>query len=392
MFQYLKGDKVIWMVAFLLCGISILAVYSAGSTLGKTAEGAFSVLTRHISMIIAGLGVMLLVHRFDFRYFSRFSQLFIWISIILLAVTLLYGANINNADRWLKIPGLGLSFQTSDLAKVVLLVYIARMLTLRRDELGDFKRGFIPIVGPIGLVCGLIFPANFSTCAMLGLVSFAVLVVGGYPFKYLALMVGIVVVLLGMVIAIGEWGPKGVFDRYETWKNRIFNKMEDQSEGNYQSDLAKYAIYSGGVIPKGPGTGSSRNFMPHPYSDMIYAFIIEEWGLILGGGGLVLLYITFYFRSIRAALNCPSRFGQLVAFGLGTLIVVQALINMAVSVSLMPTTGQPLPLISLGGTSTIFTCLSIAIIISVSRGKGDVDEDHFVEENAIELTDHPKEV
>jgi cell division protein FtsW len=165
--------------------------------------------------------------------------------------------------------------------------------------------------------------------------------------------------------------------------------MEDQSEGNYQSDLAKYAIYSGGIIPKGPGTGSSRNFMPHPYSDMIYAFIIEEWGLLLGGGGLVLLYITFYFRSIRASLNCPSRFGQLVAFGLGTLIVVQALINMAVSVSLMPTTGQPLPLISLGGTSTIFTCLSIAIIISVSRGKGDVDEDHFVEENAIELSDHP---
>jgi cell division protein FtsW len=377
------------MVAFLLCGISILAVYSAGSTLGKTAEGAFSVLTRHISMILAGLGVMLVVHRLDFRYFSRFSQLFIWISIALLAITLLYGANINNADRWLKIPGLGISFQTSDLAKVVLLVYIARMLTLRREVLGDFKKGFLPIAVPIGLVCGLIFPANFSTCAMLGLVSFAVLIVGGFPFKYLSLMVGIVLFLLGIVILIGEYGPDGMLKRYDTWKNRITNKMDDNAEGNYQADLAKYAIYSGGLIPKGPGTGSSRNFMPHPYSDMIYAFIIEEWGLIIGGGGLVLLYITFYFRSIRASFNCPSRFGQLVSFGLGTLIVVQALINMAVSVSLIPTTGQPLPLISLGGTSTIFTCLSFAIILSVSRGKGDVDEDHFVEENAIELTDHP---
>jgi cell division protein FtsW len=388
-FQYLKGDKVIWMVAFILCGISILAVYSAGSTLGKTSEGVFSVLARHITMMVAGLAVMLIVHRLDFRYFSKFSQLLIWVSIILLGVTLLYGANINNADRWLKIPGLGISFQTSDLAKVVLLVYIARMLTLRREVLGDFKKGFLPIAIPIGLVCGLIFPANFSTCAMLGLVAFVVLIVGGFPLKYLSLMVGIVLFLLGMVIVIGEYGPKGFIGRYETWKNRIFNKMDDKAEGNYQSDLAKYAIYSGGMIPKGPGTGSSRNFMPHPYSDMIYAFIIEEWGLLLGGGGLVFLYIIFYFRSIRAAFNCPSRFGQLTAFGLGTLIVVQAMINMAVSVSLMPTTGQPLPLISLGGTSTIFTCLSIAIIISVSRGKGDVDEDHFVEENAVELTDHP---
>ncbi len=384
MFKYLKGDKAIWMVTMALSIISILAVYSGVSTLGKDSEGTFGVLTRHIGMIVAGWAIMLVVHRLDYRYFSKFSQLLIYVSIILLAFTLLYGANINNADRWLKIPGLGISFQTSDLSKVVLLVYLARMLTVRKDELQNWKRGFWPIVLPIGITCALIFPANFSTSAMLGLVSFLVLLVGGFAWKDLRTFIGAVLVLLAGVVAVGEYGPEKVLPRYKTWKNRIFNKMEADAEGNYQSDLAKYAIYSGGLIPKGPGTGSSRNFMPHPYSDMIFAFIIEEWGLLVGGGFLILFYFTFYFRSIRTSLNCPSRFGQLMVFGLSTLIILQALINMSVSVSLMPTTGQPLPLISLGGTSTLFTCLSIGMIISVSRGKGDVDEDQFVEENTPE--------
>jgi cell division protein FtsW len=381
MFRYLKGDKAIWMVTLFLSCASILAVYSGVSTLGKSSEGTFGVLTRHIMMIAVGWAVMIVVHRLDYRYFSKFSQLLIYVSIGLLVITLFYGANINNADRWLKIPGLGISFQTSDLSKVVLLVYVARMLTVRKDELNDWRRGFWPIVIPIGLTCALIFPANFSTSAMLGFVCFLVLLVGGFPWKYLLTIIGAVLILLMGVIAVGEYGPEKLLPRYKTWKNRITNKMEADAEGNYQSDLAKYAIYSGGIIPKGPGTGSSRNFMPHPYSDMIYAFIIEEWGLIVGGAGLVFLYFTFYFRSIRASLNCPSRFGQLMVFGLGTLILLQALINMSVSVSLIPTTGQPLPLISLGGTSTLFTCLSIAMIISVSRGKGDVDEDQFVDEN-----------
>lgn len=260
------------------------------------------------------------------------------------------------------------------------------MLTLRQSEFGDWKRTFWPIVVPIGLVCGLIFPANFSTSAMLGLVCFLMLLVSGYPWKFLLTIVGSVLILLSLVIAVGEYGPDKLLPRYGTWKNRILNKVEGDSEGNYQADLAKYAIYSGGLIPKGPGTGSSRNFMPHPYSDMIYAFIIEEYGLIFGGGFLVFVYLTFYFRSVKTALNCPSRFGQLMVFGLSSIIVIQALINMSVSVSLFPTTGQPLPLISLGGTSTLFTCLSIAMIISVTRGKGEVDEDQFVEENTISET------
>ncbi len=388
MFRYLKGDKVIWMVALLLTVVSILAVYSGISTLGKDAEGSFGVLRRHMVMLLGGWAIMLVVHRIDYRYFSKFSQLLIWVTVGLLAVTLLYGANINNADRWLKIPGLGISFQTSDLAKVVLLVYLARMLTLRQSEFGDWKRTFWPIVLPIAFVCGLIFPANFSTSAMLGLVCFLMLLVSGYPWKFLLTIIGGVGLLLTMVVAIGEYGPEKVLPRYDTWKNRILNKVEGDAEGNYQADLAKYAIYSGGLIPKGPGTGSSRNFMPHPYSDMIYAFIIEEYGLIFGGLLLIFVYLIFYFRAVRTALTCPSRFGQLMVFGLSSIIVIQALINMSVSVSLFPTTGQPLPLISLGGTSTLFTCLSIAMIISVTRGKGEVDEDQFIEEQPITEVQH----
>ena len=230
MFRYLKGDKVIWMVALVLTVVSILAVYSGISTLGKNAEGSFGVLRRHMEMLLGGWAIMLVVHRIDYRYFSKFSQLLIWITVGLLAVTLLYGANINNADRWLKIPGLGISFQTSDLAKVVLLVYLARMLTLRQSEFGDWRRTFWPIVLPIALVCGLIFPANFSTSAMLGLVCFLMLLVSGYPWKFLLTIIGGVGLILSLVIVVGEYGPEKVLPRYGTWKNRILNKVEGDAE------------------------------------------------------------------------------------------------------------------------------------------------------------------
>lgn len=170
-----------------------------------------------------------------------------------------------------------------------------------------------------------------------------------------------------MIIAIGEYAPKGTLPRYETWKNRIINRMDADAEGNYQANLAKYAIYEGGLVPKGPGTGSSRNFLPHPYSDMIYAFIIEEYGSVFGGIGLVLLYLILLFRAIRFSSKCPKSFGALAALGLSFMLVIQALINMGVAVSLFPTTGQPLPLVSMGGTSTLFTCLAIGIILSISR-------------------------
>ncbi|MFY7971246.1 MAG: FtsW/RodA/SpoVE family cell cycle protein [Flavobacteriales bacterium] len=371
----LQGDKVIWMVTFFLSIISILAVYSAISTLAYKADGnSFAFLLKHTIMIILGFVLMYVVHKINYKYFSKFSKLLIWVAAALLLVTLLFGSNINSADRWIRIPILGLTFQTSDFAKVVLMVYVARLLNQKRELLHDFKLGVVPILIPIGVVCGLILPANFSTAAMIALVCFIMMYIAGVPFRHLGKLMLAGVGLVGLIIVVGEFAPKGTLPRYETWKNRIFNKMDAESDGNYQADLAKYAIYEGGLVPKGPGTGSSRNFLPHPYSDMIYAFIIEEYGSIFGGIGLVLLYLILLFRTIRFSIRCPRNFGTLAALGLSLLMVIQALINMGVAVSLFPTTGQPLPLVSMGGTSTLFTCLSIGIILSISRSHFNPEE------------------
>jgi cell division protein FtsW len=364
----LEGDRVIWIATFFLSLISLLSVYSAISTLAYKAGGnSLGFLLKHGIMLALGFGVMYYVHRIPVKYFSKFSQLLIWVAAGLLLVTLFFGSNINSADRWIRIPVIGLTFQTSDFAKVVLMVYLARVLSLKQEVLHDFRQGVLPALIPVGVICILILPANFSTAAMIALVSVVVMFVAGVPFRHIGkLALGGIAGIL-MIIAIGEYAPKGTLPRYETWKNRIINRLDADAEGNYQANLAKYAIYEGGLVPKGPGTGSSRNFLPHPYSDMIYAFIIEEYGSVFGGIGLVLLYLILLFRTIRFSSKCPRSFGALAALGLSFMLVIQALINMGVAVSLFPTTGQPLPLVSMGGTSTLFTCLAIGIILSISR-------------------------
>jgi cell division protein FtsW len=365
-FTNLQGDKVIWMITLFLALLSILAVFSATTTLAVK-SGGYGVMLRHLLYMSMGIGAMYYIHRKNFKYFSKLSVLLIFVAVGLLVVTMLFGSSLNSAERWIRIPGLGITFQTSDFAKIVLIVFVARYLNLKRDSLDDFNKTILPLLGVIGLICGLILPSNFSTAAMLGLVCFLMMYIGGVPGRHLFKIIALGVGLIAIIILVGEFAPKGTLKRYETWKNRIFSKVDADSEGNYQANLAKYAIHEGGIIPKGPGTSTTRNFMPHPYSDMVYAFIIEEYGAILGGAGLLLLYVILFFRTIRFASKCPKHFGRLTAIGLALLLVVQAFINMGVSVSLFPTTGQPLPLISLGGTSTVFTCITIGIILSISR-------------------------
>ncbi len=366
LYSKLEGDKVIWMVTFFLGLLSILAVFSAVTTL-TVKHGGYTVFLKHIVMLAAGYGLMYFFHKRNFKYFSKASALLIYAAIGLLVLTMIFGSNINSAERWLKIPGTSLTFQTSDFAKIILVLFVARWLNLKRESLNDFKRTILPLCGYIALVCGLILPSNFSTAAMLALVCFLLMFIAGVPGRHLMKLIGIGVGFIMFIIAVGELAPKGTIGRYETWKNRIMNRVDSDSEGNYQSNLAKYAIYEGGMIPKGPGTSTTRNFMPHPYSDMVYAFIIEEYGSILGGAGLLLLYVILFFRTVRFTSKCPKHFGRLAAIGLSMLLVIQALINMGVAVNLFPTTGQPLPLVSLGGTSTIFTCITIGIILSISR-------------------------
>jgi cell division protein FtsW len=362
----LQGDRAIWMVTFFLSLISILAVYSAISTLAYKAHGNnLRFLFKHGMMLVTGLLIMHYSQRVKFKYISKVSHVLVGIAAGLLVYALLFGQNLNNADRWIKIPMVGLTFQPSDFAKIALIIHVSRMLAVKKDLLHDFKRGVLPIIIPIAVICGLILKANFSTAALLAFVCFLLMFIAGVPFKHMSkiFLAGIGMILV--IIVVGE--TTSLLPRYRTWKKRIQNTTTDDADGNYQINLAKYAIYEGGVIPKGPGSGSSRNFMPHPYSDMIYPFIIEEYGSILGGVSLVLLYLILLYRTIKLSSNNPKLSGQLTALGLAFMLVIQAFVNMGVAVSIFPTTGQPLPLVSLGGTSTLFTCLSIGLILTITR-------------------------
>jgi len=376
---YLEGDKVIWMVTLILSLCSLLAVYSAISSLAYKSDGSsLRFLFKQGFMLTLGWGVMILIHKVNFRYFSRISQVLIWVAAVLLLMTLLFGADINDAKRWLRIPFIGLTLQTSDFAKVVLVTYVARELNNRRTQLHDFKTGVLPILLPVGLICGLILPADFSTAALLGVVCIGMLFIGGVPWRHMFKIAGMGVVALVLLYGIGKAAPE-VLPRFGTWAGRLerfagVGASADADELEYQIELAQVAINRGGLLPSGPGTGTSRNFLPHPYSDMIYAFIIEEWGAILGGLGIVLAYLILLFRTVRTATRCPRHFGGLLAMGLGFMLVFQAMINMAVAVRLFPTTGQPLPLVSYGGTSMIFTCLAIGMILAVSRSVTDPEK------------------
>lgn len=363
----LEGDKVIWIVALLLGLVSVLAVYSAVGSLAVRNNATQSMyLVKHALMLVMGFGVMSVVHRIHFKYFSKLATLLVWLAGILLLFTLLFGLDINDAKRWIKIPFINLNFQTSDFAKIVLVIYVARMLNQKRTLLHDFRAGVWPILAPILIICGLIMPADFSTAAMLGMICFILMYLGGVPIKHLLKVVGGAFVGLLIIYAIGKASPD-LLPRFTTWTGRIENFFNPEAAGNFQVDVAQFAIHDGGLLPNQLGSGHSRNYLPHPYSDMIYAFIIQEYGSIIGGLGLMMLYLIFFYRSVQISFKCPRHFGSMLALGLSLMLVVQALVNMAVAVNLFPTTGQPLPLISMGGTSTLFTCLSIGMILSVSR-------------------------
>ena len=367
--KYIKGDKVVWLVVLLLAILSVLAVYSSIVTLAyKYKDGdTLYYLFKHAIILIVGFGLMLMAHNLNYKYYSRISQIAIVISIPLLALTLMTGANINDASRWLVIPVINQTFQTSDLAKLALIMYLARILYKKQTDLNDFKSVFMYLMLPVLLVCGFIFPANFSTAAMLFTTSMIIMFIGRVPIKYILSLIGILMATLLLALTVASAKPD-LLPRLGTWVSRIetFTQGGD-SDSNYQADQAKIAIATSGVIiGKGPGGSTQRNFLPHPYSDFIYAIIIEEYGLI-GGFFVIVLYLILFYRGIKIAQRAEKTFGTFLAVGLSFSLVFQAMINMAVAVNLFPVTGQPLPLVSMGGTSIWFTCLAIGIILSVSR-------------------------
>ena len=380
--KYFKGDRVIWGVVFTLSIFSLLAVYSSTGTLAyKYQEGNTAYyIVKHFVLLVAGLSIIYITHLIPYKYYSRLSQLFLYISIFLLAITLVMGTSLNQASRWLTLPGLGFTIQTSDFAKLALIMYIARVLSLRQNKIDDFNGVFVSLILPVIIICGLIMPANLSTALILFATSFLLMFVGRVKLKYLIGISGVGALIVALIIA-GVIITGSNTGRIGTWQNRIENYVNGESGDNYQVEQSKIAIATGGITGKGPGNSTQRNFLPHPYSDFIYAIIIEEYGFF---GGLVVLFLYLFLLYRAGVIVRKSRrsFAAFLAFGLTISLVFQAMINMGVAVNLFPVTGQTLPLVSMGGSSILFTGVAFGIILSVSRSIEKNEE--LISEPAVE--------
>lgn len=357
----LQGDKVIWGVVFALSMISILVVYSSIGTLAyKHAQSPEYLLIKHTFTVFIGLAAMWIAHKVDYRYYSKISKLGLWVSIPLLIYTFTNGVTLNDAARWIEVPFFG-SFQPSDFASLALIVNLASMLSKRQQNIDDIKESLIPILFWCGVICGLIALTNLSTAVLLLITCMLIMFIGRVPTKYLAMLIFVGALFGALAIKFGVRG--------ETAKNRITSFIND-SELPFQAKHARIAVATGGVTGKGPGNSDQRNILPHPYSDFIYAIVIEEYGMI-GGIVVLILYLILLHRGMKAAYNSERAFGGLLSAGLCFDLVCQAMVNMGVVVGLGPITGQPLPLISMGGTSMVFTGLALGIVLSVSRGEQD---------------------
>ncbi|MBD1261846.1 FtsW/RodA/SpoVE family cell cycle protein [Maribacter polysiphoniae] len=387
----IEGDKAIWAVVALLALFSFLPVYSASSNLvyvvGNGTTGGH--LVKHAFLLFLGFGIIYGVHKIPVHFFKGLSLIAMPIVLVLLIFTLAQGTTIDgaNASRWIRIPLVGITFQTSNLAAVVLMIYVARYLSKIKDKVVTFQESILPLWIPVFLVIVLVLPANFSTAAIMFSMVLLLCFLGGYPIKYILGIVGVGILSLTLFILTAKAVPDLFPNRVDTWISRIesFANPED-TEADYQIERAKIAIASGGVIGKGAGKSVQKNFLPQSSSDFIYAIIVEEYGL-LGGFVLMFFYLLLLFRIVVVANGNHSVFGKLLVLGAGLPIVFQAMINMAVAVELFPVTGQTLPLISSGGTSSWMTCLAIGIVLSASR-KYEVQENKNVdvdEANPLEI-------
>jgi cell division protein FtsW len=364
--ENLQGDRVIWAVVFFLSMISILVVYSSIGTLAfKRAVSPEKYLITHTLHVIIGLTAMWFAHRVDYRYYSRLSRVALWVSVPLLIYTFTNGTTINDAARWIQVPIIG-SFQPSDFASLALIVNLASMLAKRQQNINDFKESLIPVLFWCGIICGLIALTNMSTAVLLLMTCMLIMFIGRVPMKYLAMLLFVGVLFGALAFKFGMRGGT-VISRVTDFVEYV----KGEKELPFQAKHAHIAVATGGIAGKGPGNSDQRNILPHPYSDFIYAIVIEEYGMI-GGITVLSLYLLLLHRGMKAAYNSERAFAGLLSAGLSFDIVCQAMINMGVVVGLGPITGQPLPLISMGGTSMVFTGLAIGIILSVSRGERDV--------------------
>ncbi len=382
-----RGDKVIWTTVVLLAAVSLLVVYSSTGLLAyKMHKGNTEIyLFKQFAFILVGVMVIYFAHQVNYTIYSKVAKILFLVSIPLLLYTLFFGVKLNEGSRWIRLPIINMTFQTSDLARLALFMYLSRLLSRKQDTIKDFRTGFLPVITPVAIVCLLIAPANLSTALLIGATSLMLLFIGRVRARHLLLVGAIALVPVIVLISAAAIrhhsdgglaeqpkteGRSRLFVRVDTWINRVetfmYGGKENNDDNNYQTNQAKIAIAKGGTLGLGPGNSQARNFLPHPYSDFIFAIIIEEYGLA-GGLFIVFIYLVFLLRSIRIFRRCPFAFGAFLALGLSFTLVIQALANMAVNVNLFPVTGVTLPLVSMGGSSFLFTCLAIGIILSVAR-------------------------
>lgn len=402
--QKTRGDKVIWAIVIILTIASLLLVYSStGSLAYRLSKSTESYLFKQFAFIILGLAVIYFAHRINYTIYSRVALILFLISIPLLLYTLFFGVQLNAGSRWIKLPVINMTFQASDLGKLGLFMYLSRMLSRKQHIIKDFKKGFLPIITPVAIICMLIAPANLSTSLLVAGTSLILMFIGRVSTRHLLTTMGIAMVplLLLVTVAIATYDKDTneskklpsvlAAGRIPTWISRvqtfIYADAQKDHDKSYQINQAKIAIAKGGWVGNGPGNSEQRNFLPHSYSDFIYAIIIEEYGLI-GGAAMIFIYLLFLYRCIRVYRKCPYAFGAFLALALSFTLVIQAIANMAVNVNLFPNTGVTLPLVSMGGSSFLFTCLSIGIILSVARN---VEQQEGRVKKEAEVIDAPEE-
>ncbi len=384
--KYLKGDGVIWIITLLMLAFSLVSVYSFVPILVKIEGGTpFKYLFKHFIYVLIGFGVLFWLHKKDPKYISQLSKFGFYLGIALLIFTFFFGTKVNDAGRWIRIPFVGLTFQSSDFAKLALLIYVSRLLVKKKDQLNSWKEGFWPVITPIIIMCGLIVKDNFSTAAILFAISLSLLFLGRVPLSKIFLVIGGGVVLLGLVIGLHKAAPDlNILPRYETWENRILNKMENENDvlSNAQALNAELAIYHGSIFGQGVGDGKLKEYLPEAYADFYYASFVEEFGLI-SAIVLVMLYLILLFRIIRIGLRSDRLFETYACLGIGILLLTQASVNMLVCTGVFPVTGQNMPLLAMGGSALIMTCVAIGIVQSIAYRQEKEKEKNVESSNAF---------
>lgn len=376
--KYLKGDRVIWIITLIMLGFSLVSVYSFVPILVKMENGTpFKYLFKHFIYVLIGLLAMVWISKKDSKYISQFSKFGYYLGIALLIFTFFFGSRVNDAGRWIKIPFVGLTFQSSDFAKLALIVYVARMMVKKKDKLNDWKEGFWPVMIPIFVICGLIVKDNFSTAAITFLICLILLFLGKVPFGKIATVLAGAVVLLALVIGIHKAAPDlNLLPRYDTWENRITNSIGDSEANviaNAQALNARLAIHIGSFFGLGVGDGKLKEYLPEAYADFYYSSFVEEFG---SGAAIVLtfLYLILLFRIIKVGLNSNNLFEAYTCIGIGILLLIQASVNMLVCTGVFPVTGQNMPLLAMGGSALIMTCVALGIVQSIAYKQSNTTE------------------